>query len=345
MNSILINKEKTIYDALKRLNEITNISRLILFVTDNNNRIIGSLTDGDIRRSLILDTNIRKKIEDVCRKDFFFEYDSNSFLDLNKYRDKDIKILPILNKRKNLVELIDLEKIKSKLPVECMIMAGGKGKRLSPLTNSVPKPMLKLGGIPIIEHNINNLIAYGIKKIYISLNYLGSQIEEYFGDGSSKGISIEYVWEDTFLGTAGALGLVKEFKTDNILLMNSDLFTNVNFEDLFLKLTQSNADMAISSTNYKVDIPFAIFETKQDKIISFKEKPSFDYYSNAGIYLFTKKLINDIPKNKFFDIIDLMDLVLKRGGKLVYKPISGYWIDIGSKSDYNRAKEFINHLN
>ena len=345
MNSILINKEKTIYDALKRLNEITNISRLILFVTDDNNRIIGSLTDGDIRRSLILDTNIRKKIEDVCRKDFFFEYDSNSFLDLNKYRDKDIKILPILNKRKNLVDLIDLEKIKSKLPVECMIMAGGKGKRLSPLTNSVPKPMLKLGGIPIIEHNINNLISYGIKKIYISLNYLGSQIEEYFGDGSSKGISIEYVWEDKFLGTAGALSLVKEFKSDNILLMNSDLFTNANFEDLFLKLTQSDADMAISSTNYKVDIPFAIFKTKQDKIISFKEKPSYDYYSNAGIYLITKKLINDIPKNKFFDITDLMDLVLKRGGNLVYKPISGYWIDIGSKSDYNRAKEFINHLN
>ncbi len=91
--------------------------------------------------------------------------------------------------------------------------------------------------------------------------------------------------------------------------------------------------------------PFAIFETKQDKIISFKEKPSYDYYSNAGIYLLTKKLINDIPKNKFFDITDLMDLVLKRGGNLVYKPISGYWIDIGSKSDYNRAKEFINHLN
>ena len=345
MNSILINKEKTIYDALKRLNEITNISRLILFVTDNNDRIIGSLTDGDIRRSLILDTNIRKKIEDVCRKDFFFEYDSNSYIDLNKYRNKDIIILPILNKRKNLVDLIDLEKIKSKLPVECMIMAGGKGKRLSPLTNSVPKPMLKLGGIPIIEHNINNLISHGIKKIYISLNYLGSQIEEYFGDGSSKGISIEYIWEDKFLGTAGALSLVKEFKSDNILLMNSDLFTNVNFEDLFLKLTQSNADMAISSTNYKVDIPFAIFETKQDKIISFKEKPSYDYYSNAGIYLLTKKLINDIPKNKFFDITDLMDLVLKKGGNLVYKPISGYWIDIGSKSDYDRAKEFINHLN
>ena len=345
MNSILINKEKTIYDALKRLNEITIISRLILFVTDDKDRIIGSLTDGDIRRSLILDMNIRKKIEDVCRKDYFFEYYSNSYIDLNKYRNKDIKILPILNERKILVDLIDLEKIKSKLPVECMIMAGGKGKRLSPLTNSVPKPMLKLGGIPIIEHNINNLISYGIKKIYISLNYLGSQIEEYFGDGSSKGINIEYIWEDKFLGTAGALSLVKEFKSDNILLMNSDLFTNVNFEDLFLKLTNSDADMAISSTNYKFDIPFAIFETKQDKIISFKEKPSYSYYSNAGIYLLKKKLINDIPKNKFFDITDLMDLVLKRGGNLVYKPISGYWIDIGSKSDYNRAKEFINHLN
>ena len=344
MRNILINKEKTIYDALKRLNEITNISRLILFVTDNNDRIIGSLTDGDIRRSIILDANIRKKIEDVCHKDFLFEYDSYSYLGLNKYRKKDIKILPILNNKKNLVDLIDLEKIKSKLPIECIIMAGGRGKRLSPLTDSIPKPMLKLGGIPIIEHNINNLISYGIKKIYISLNYLGSQIEEYFGDGSSKGISIEYIWEDKFLGTAGALSLVKEFKSDNILLMNSDLFTNANFEDMYLKLINEDADMVVASIEYKVDVPFAVFESDDKEVRSFKEKPTYIHHSNAGVYMLKKELVKKIPKNSYFDITDLMDQLVKERGKLLHDPIRGYWIDIGKPMDYEKAQDLIKYM-
>lgn len=344
MKHILIGKNKTIFDALKRLNKINDISRLILFVVDENQRIIGSLTDGDIRRSLIIDADINKKIEDVCNKSFLFEYVKNSYVDFTKYIEKDIKILPILDKENKLVDLIDLEQTKSKLPLECMIMAGGRGKRLSPLTDKVPKPMLKLGGIPIIEHNINNLIKYGIKKIYISLNYLGSQIEDYFGDGRDRGIDIKYIWEEQYLGTAGSLRLVNKFNSENIILMNSDLFTNINFEDLFLKMINSKADMVISSTNYKVEIPFAVFETKSDKITSLKEKPSYDFNSNAGIYIFNKKLIKHIPKNKFYDITDLIGLLLKKNANIVYNPILGYWIDIGSKNDYKRAKEFIKHL-
>ena len=132
-------------------------------------------------------------------------------------------------KKKNSYEIIDLEKTKSVLPLECMIMAGGRGKRLSPLTDTIPKPMLPLGDKPIIEHNIDRLIAYGIKKIYISVKYLGEQIQEYFGDGSSKGIEIEYIWEDKPLGTAGALSLVEQFETNHILLMNSDLIYQCRF--------------------------------------------------------------------------------------------------------------------
>jgi putative nucleoside diphosphate sugar pyrophosphorylase len=223
-------------------------------------------------------------------------------------------------------------------------MAGGRGKRLSPLTDTVPKPMLPLGGKPIIEYNINRLISFGIKKIFISVKYLGQQIVDYFGDGSQKGISIEYIWEDEPLGTAGALALINHLSSEHILLMNSDLFTNVNFESLYLKLIQEGADMSVASTEYKVDVPYAVFETEGSRVTNFKEKPSFIYHSNAGIYILKRSLISKIHKGQYCDITDVMEQLVTEGGKLVYDPIIGYWIDIGKTIDYERAKDFIKHL-
>ena len=341
---IRIHKDKTILDALHKLNKIRDVSRLILFVTENDGSVLGSLTDGDIRRSLANEGDVIKTVGDVCFRNFVFEYDKKGFLDLKTYRKRDIKILPILDSKNRLTRIIDLEKTKSQLPLECMIMAGGRGKRLSPLTDTKPKPMLPLGDKPIIEHNIDRLITFGIKKIYISVKYLGEQIQDYFGDGSSKGITIEYIWEDKPLGTAGALSLVENFDTDHVLLMNSDLFTDVDFEDLYLDLINQNADMAVASTEYKVDVPFAVFETNDYQVLNFKEKPSYVYHSNAGIYILNKELINKIPKNQFYDITDLMDTIVNEGGKLIHNPIVGFWIDIGSPTDYKQAKEFVKHL-
>lgn len=345
--NILIHKDKTLLQVLKQLNDIlykSDISRLILFVVDDYGQVIGSLTDGDVRRSLVKNADLTMKAADVCNRDFLFEYEKIDFLDLQTYRKKDIKILPILDSDKKLVRIIDLEKTKSQLPLECMIMAGGRGKRLSPLTDTVPKPMLLLGDKPIIEHNIDRLISFGIKKIYISLKYLGEQIKGYLGDGKSKGISIEYIWENEPLGTAGALSLVPKFETDNVLLMNSDLFTDVNFEDLYLNLIAQKADMVVASTEYKIDVPYAVFETKDNTVTNFKEKPSYIYHSNAGVYIFKKELIDKIPKNEFYDITDLMEKLVKEGGKLIHNPIMGFWIDIGSPVDYKQAQEFIKHI-
>ncbi len=341
---ILIHKEKTIIDAIKQLNELRGISRLILFVTDNNNQVIGSITDGDIRRALLKDNNTHRSIDSICNQQFFFETSEKQFIDLSIYRDKDIKILPILDNNKHMVRVIDLAKQQAQLPMECMIMAGGRGKRLSPLTDTVPKPMLDLGGMPIIERNIERLISFGIRKIYVSVKYLGEQIVEHLGDGSSKGIHIEYIWEDKPLGTAGALSLVEQFNSDYVLLMNSDLLTNANFEDLYKTLLNEQADMAVASTEYKVDVPYAIFETEGSQVIDFKEKPSKVYHANAGIYILNKSLINKIPKNTFFDITDLMENLVKSGGKLVYCPIVGYWIDIGKPADYKQAQDFVSYL-
>ena len=344
LENILIDECQTIINALKKLNTIRDVSRLILFVENKQKQVIGSLTDGDIRRSLAQEANLHKEVGEICNKDFIYEEQTKGFLDLSRYREKNIKILPLVNERKELVRIIDLEKTKSTLPLECMIMAGGRGKRLSPLTDTIPKPMLPLGDKPIIEHNIDRLISYGIKKFYISVKYLGEQIQDYFGDGNSKGVSIEYIWEDEPLGTAGALSLVEKFETEHVLLMNSDLFTNVDFEDLYLDMVANNAEMAVASTEYKVDVPYAVFETDNDRVTAFKEKPSYVYHSNAGIYILNKNLIDRIPKNEFYDITTLMESLVQEDGKLVHSPIIGFWIDIGKPVDYKQAQEFVKHL-
>ena len=341
---VLIHKSKNLVEGLQRLNELRNLSRLILFVVDDNEKVVGSVTDGDIRRSIIAEQNLQKTLGEIANPDFKRLYQKDSYQSFEKFRKSDIKILPILNQEGKMVDLIDLEYTKAQLPLEAVIMAGGRGKRLSPLTDTVPKPMLRLGDKPIIEHNIDRLISFGIKKIYISVKYLGEQIVNYLGDGSQKGIRIEYVWEDEPLGTAGALALMNNLSTEHILLMNSDLFTNVNFESLYLKLINERADMAVASTEYKVDIPYAVFETQEGRVTNFKEKPSFIYHSNAGIYILKRSLIATIEKGKYCDITDVMEQLVAEGGKLVYDPIIGYWIDIGKTVDYEHAQEFIKHL-
>ena len=342
--NLVISEKKTISDALEKLNLIRDVSRLILFVSADNGEIIGSLTDGDIRRSLAKDKDLSKEIGDICFRGFVYKYFSTGFMELESIRKQKIVMLPILNEDRTLNKVLDLDKVKSVIPVECMIMAGGRGKRLSPLTDTIPKPMLPLGNKPIIEYNIDRLISFGIKKIYISVKYLGEHIVKYFGDGSSKGIEIEYIWEDQPLGTAGALSLVAEFQSDQILLMNSDLFTNVNIEEMYLKLVEEKADMVIASTEYKIDVPYAVFESSNYNVSGFKEKPTYVYHSNAGVYLFNKSLISKIPKNEYYDITDLMDELVAGNHKLIHNPIRGYWIDIGKPSDYDNAQEFIKHL-
>ncbi|MFJ1490666.1 nucleotidyltransferase family protein [Capnocytophaga canis] len=344
MESVVINQKSTLVEGLEKLNQIRHLSRLILFVIDDEGRVLGSVTDGDIRRSIANDQNLEKSLGEICNREFKHLTKAGKYQSFQEFRKADIKILPVLDENNKMVDLVDLAKTQAKLPLEAVVMAGGRGKRLSPLTDTVPKPMLLLGEKPIIEHNIDRLISFGIKKIYISVKYLGDQIVDYFGDGSSKGIEIEYIWEDKPLGTAGALALIENFGSEHILLMNSDLFTNANFESLYLKLIQEEADMSVASTEYKVDVPYAVFEIKGSKVLNFKEKPSFIYHSNAGIYIFKTTLIQKIKKGEYCDITDVMQQLVNEGGKLVYDPIIGYWVDIGKPVDYYQAQEFIKHL-
>ena len=340
----LIYENASVLEAMKILNSVPE--NLTLFVLDSNGKMVGSVTDGDIRRGFIAGNTLDDPISKFMLRDF--HYINSHSLDvevIRSIREKGIKLLPALNRNSEIEKIYDLNKYRSILPLECMIMAGGRGERLRPLTDKVPKPLLEIAGKPIIEHNIDRLISYGIEKIYISVKYLGQQIVDYLGDGASKGIQIEYIWEDKPLGTAGALSLVPEIKSDYLLLMNSDIFTNIDFEDLYLQVINQNATMGIASTPYTVNIPYAIFEGGEyNRVIGFEEKPSYTNYTNAGIYLFEKTWIDDIPRNTFFNITDLLEIIIKTKGKVIHNPIVGYWIDIGKIDDYNKAAEIGRHI-
>jgi Nucleoside-diphosphate-sugar pyrophosphorylase involved in lipopolysaccharide biosynthesis/translation initiation factor 2B, gamma/epsilon subunits (eIF-2Bgamma/eIF-2Bepsilon) len=338
-----ISRNNSIKDALIRLEEKS--PDLTLFVLDDNNSLVGTLTDGNIRRGLIQGLSLLDKVESYMNKKFYFLADGK--IDVNYVKEAQlhgVKLIPLVNSQMQIEKIFNLNKLKSILPVDAVLMAGGRGERLRPLTDNTPKSLLKIGEKPIIEYNIDNLISYGIENIYISIKYLGNQIKDYFGDGSKKGINIRYIEENEPLGTIGAISLIEKVENETLLIMNSDLFTNINFEDMFLTLQENSADMVVATIPYTVSIPFAILDLNGNDIMSFKEKPTNTHYANAGIYLFKSKLKEKISINKRFDATDFMDFLIKSGYKVVHNPIVGYWIDIGRYDDFNKANEVIKHI-
>ncbi len=255
-----------------------------------------------------------------------------------EYREGSFRILPILDKDDRVVNVINFREIRSYLPVDAVIMAGGKGQRLHPLTEKTPKPLLKIGNKPIMEHNIDRLSLYGIDDFWVSVKYLGEQIEAYFGNGQDKNINIEYVWEAEPLGTIGAVAEINNFEHDYILVTNSDLLTNLDYEHFFLDFLSQDADLAVVTIPYQVNIPYAVLETLNGNVKSFKEKPTYTYYSNGGIYLMKKSALQFIPKGKFFNATDLIEILIEDMKKVVSYPLSGYWLDIGKHEDFEKAQ-------
>jgi len=224
-------------------------------------------------------------------------------------------------------------------------MAGGRGQRLQPLTDTIPKPLLKVGGKPIMEYNIDRLASYGIDDFWVSVNYLGEQIQQYFGNGHSKSIKIDYVWESEALGTIGAVSKVSNFEHDYVLVTNSDLLTNVDYEIFFLDFIKNGADFAVLTIPYKVNIPYAVLETIDGKIKSLKEKPEYTYYSNGGVYLMKREMLQHIPQNTYFNSTDLMESLIIQKFKVISYPFSGYWLDVGKHEDFEKAQTDILNLN
>lgn len=339
----IILEDKAVLDALALLDELA--SDAILFVVDETNRLIGSLTDGDVRRGLLKGMTINHSVKEFIQPNPKFIRKNNYELkEIIRFREGNFKIIPIVDDAHKILNIINFRILKSYLPVDAVIMAGGRGERLKPLTDSTPKPLLKVGNKPIIEHNIDRLALYGIDDYWISVRYLGEQIENFFGDGSNKGIKIQYVNEDKPLGTIGSLREVVDYQHDTILLTNSDLLTNIDYEDFYLNFIESNADLSVVTIPYDVSIPYAVLETSNGHVLSLQEKPTYSYYANGGIYLFKRHVLELIPKNQFYNATNLMEALINSGKKVSSYPLRGYWLDIGKHEDYLKAQKDINHI-
>lgn len=341
----IIEKGKDARSALKILDSLPDSQSRTLFVVDAKGFLLGTITDGDIRRGLLAGQEISEDLELFMNKKFksLETNDVNQLERIKEFRKADIELIPVLDNGR-VIKILDLERVRSVIPAAALIMAGGKGERLKPFTESVPKPMLKIGTKPILEHNIDRLIAYGINQIYISVNYLRESIMNYFGDGSAKGVKIFYVEENDPLGTLGALSLLNDLPHSDILVMNSDILTNIDFEDFYLFYKEKNASVAVASIPYTINIPYAVLETADCEINSFKEKPTYTYYSNGGIYFIKASLKNRFKPGEFYNATDLMDVVIRAQEKIVHYPVLGYWLDIGNLQDFSKAQEDIKHI-
>ncbi|MEX1014122.1 MAG: nucleotidyltransferase family protein [Candidatus Paceibacterota bacterium] len=336
----LIPSGTTIREALKVLDKLAKDA--ISFVVNEQEKLIGSLTDGDIRRGMINGVELEQPVDDIIQKDpKFLRKGERDIEKVIQYRENNFKVIPILDQHDRVVNVINFGVLKSYLPIDVVVMAGGKGTRLRPLTENTPKPLLKVGDKTILEHNIHRLSQFGMDDFWISVNYLGDQIESYFNNGNGRNLQIQYVWEDEPLGTIGSVSIIENFIHDFVLVTNSDILTNLDYEDFFLKFLEEDADLAVLTIPYKVDVPYAVLETSNGHVLSFKEKPSYTYYSNGGIYLMKRDVTHRIPKNTFFNATDLMEKLIGEGKKVLSYPLNGYWLDIGKPEDYEKAQRDI----
>ena len=254
-----------------------------------------------------------------------------------------MKLVPVLDDKMHIVEIIDLFKYKTRLPVDAVIMAGGKGERLRPLTEKTPKPLLPVGGKAIIDHNVDRLINYGVNYISVTVNYLKEQLEEHYKT-PRNGVMVHTVREPQFLGTIGSIKFIEDFHNDTILLMNSDIFTNIDYEDFYLHFKEHDAVMSVAAIPYNVSIPYGILDLNGRNIKGLIEKPKYTYFANAGIYLIKRSALDLIPEGDFFNATDLVEKLISVDEKVIRYPLNGTWIDIGNLQEYQKALDLVKHL-
>lgn len=339
----IITESSTIKDALIAINDITHDGESLV-VVNSEQEIIGTLTDGDIRRGLIAGAELTDSVCKIMHTDFKFINQTNyDVAHLKSFRDQRIMFIPILDEQKHVVDVINLNKFKSKLPIDAVLMAGGKGERLRPLTEKTPKPLLEVGGKCIIDHNVDRLISYGVEHINVTVNYLAEQLEEHFA-APRNGVQVRTFREPKFLGTIGSIKFVDTFYNDTILVMNSDLFTNIDYEDFFLHFQQNDAEMSVAAVPYNISIELGILDLDGRNIKGLIEKPKYNYYANAGIYLIKKRALAEIPEDTFFHATHLIEKLIAQGKKVIRYPLNGTWIDIGTPLEYSRAKDLVKHI-
>ncbi|GEM_PF-275624 len=334
----------TLREAMRRID--ANM-RGIVVVVDENRHLVGTVTDGDIRRAILRGASLDDAVGMVIEQKSGSPYAQPTVLPRGTPPSellltmKRLKIfqIPLVDEENRVVDLVTLNDLVAQSPhvPVAMIMAGGFGKRLWPLTRETPKPMLPVGDQPLMEHIIGQLREAGIKQVNISTHFMAEKIRDYFGDGSKFGVSIEYVTEERPLGTAGALGLV-EPSGQPILVVNGDVLSRVNLRAMFAFHQEQRADLTVGVRKYEIEVPYGVVETEEMRVVKIAEKPVIRFFINAGIYLVSPAVMGFVPKGERFDMTDLIARLIHEGRLVVSFPIIEYWLDIGRQADYEQAQ-------
>ncbi|MFC1516095.1 nucleotidyltransferase family protein [Thermodesulfobacteriota bacterium] len=336
--NLIIGPEAEISLALFK---ITENRKQIVLVVDDDLKLLGTVTDGDIRRGILRGVRIDEPVARIMNDTpIVSTHNEDRDVLIHRMKTKKIRQCPVLDHLNRVYHIVFLDELlEGQLSDNwAVIMAGGQGMRLRPLTKDTPKPMLKVGDKPILENIVGNLKMFGIHKLFIALNFKADLIEQHFGDGSHYGMDIQYLREEKKLGTAGALSLLKERPKQPIVVMNSDLITEINFKhliDFHEENEESSATMCIRE--YEIEVPYGVVETEECYLTSLKEKPVHRVFINAGIYVLDPDVLDYIPKDTYTDMTEIFSKLFNDRKRATVYPISEYWVDIGTIADLKRA--------
>ena len=331
-NYPIIHKDKKIFEAI---NKISKSKIKVLFVVDKKNKLLGSVASGDIRRSIGKKINSNQSVQKIMfKKPKYFLEKSKSLPSIES-----LICIPIVNKRREIIDFKYNEIIKKDKKNTIFIMAGGKGIRLLPLTKKIPKPLLKIKGIPIIENIILNFKKQGFKNFVISVNYLGHKIKKYLGKGKRLNVNIHYIDEKKYLGTAGSLSLIDFKKTVfPMIVTNSDLISEIDYYNLIKYHSKKKSDLTICGKNKIFIMPYGEILQKNEKVNKIIEKPKVFHLINTGVYALDKNVLKDLVKNKKLMMNEFIIKQLKKNKNVFCYPVYENWIDIGNKIDFYNNK-------
>ena len=339
IENIKLRQNATIKEAL---GIIDSGAMQIALVVDDNDKLLGTLTDGDIRRGILRGLDLDSSIETIVFKEPAIAKISSTKEEILKIAlSKKLHQIPIIDDNGIVLDLKEIEElVEPKIKTNRVIlMVGGLGTRLRPLTQDMPKPMLKVGNKPILQTIVEKFAEYGFVNITMCVNFNASIIRDYFGDGKEFGVNIDYVLEQKRMGTAGALSLLKERPSEPFFVMNGDLLTNVNFEHIFNYHMLNKATATMCVREYDYEVPYGVVKMNDNKIIEIAEKPVQKFFVSAGIYMLSPEILDLIPKNEFYDMPALFEKLIKLSKNVISFPIREYWLDIGRMEEYQRANE------
>jgi len=337
------NLKLSINSTLKQALEIIDKAAMqIALVVDKNDKLLGTITDGDIRRGLLKGLDLNSSIETIIFKTPTVAKISDTKEDILKIAlSKKIHQIPVLSENGKILGIQEIEELiqpKNKTN-KVILMVGGLGTRLRPLTETTPKPMLKVGNKPILQTIVEKFKEYGYTNIIMCVNYKSHIIQDYFGDGTGFGVKIEYILEKQRMGTAGALSLLNDKPSEPFFVMNGDLLTNVNFEHFHDYHISNNSIATMCVREYDFQVPYGVVNIENSKILSIEEKPLHKFFVSAGIYILSPKVLDHIPKNEFYDMPTLFEKLISENKNVISFPLREYWLDIGRIEEYKKANE------